>query len=184
MKPEREARIKAWRAKLEAAEPNSPLGRLEASHRRAGLTDRCGHTAERDFENDLGGEILDLIGMIVSGGNMPPPEFLLTLLDDWRAYLNEDQTEVTKSQRPASLERHLIEQPHKSAGNYANRVQRKKESMQVVFDLHGDVAQRLSPLQRRDSRLYRQTFKQAAEDQNKDIENLERQWRRIYKSDN
>lgn len=181
MSPEREAIIKQWRAKLLAADPDTYLGRLEAAHSRAGLSDKYGHITGRDFEEESKGEILDLIQMMISWGYMPPPEFLLALLDDWRAYLTEDQSSLTTLQKAQSLERHLIGKPAKGLGNYANQWKRKRENLQVVLDLHGEAIRKLTPLQRRNSKLYRQAFEQAASDQGKDIESLNRQWRRNKK---
>lgn len=140
MTPERKARLQEWRKQLETADPKSKLGALEAAHRRAGLADGKGHEFSRDWEDDLSGELLDLIQMMLHVGVMPPPEFLLTLMDDWRAYLAADQSTMRPTEVASLLERHLIGPPVKKAGNYANRRAKATKRLQVVLNAHMQAA--------------------------------------------
>lgn len=99
MRNEHRQRIQSWRERLQTASGKSQLGMLEAAHNRAGLDDRYGHMIERECEVDTDMELFDLMGRFVGQGVMPPPELLLTMLEAWYDYLNEQYEEVPEIKR-------------------------------------------------------------------------------------
>lgn len=190
MTPERKARLQEWRSQLEAADPKSKLGALEAAHRRAGLADGKGHEFGRDQEDELSGELLDLIHMMLHVGVMPPPEFLLTLVEDWRAYLAADQSGMRPAERASLLERHLIGDPVRNAGNYANRHAKASNRLQVVLSAHMSAAStiprdRKHDLAWREKNMpkYKRVYEAALDRSGVDVESLKRANRRKRKDE-
>lgn len=154
MTPEKLARIAEWRAKLLEAEPDSTLGKLAGASRQATVIGVDGHDFGREVEKAFGGELLDIVGMCLRAGYMPPAEILLTLVDSWMAYRAEDQRGLSDAMTANALERHLISPPVQKAGNYARRCQ----SIDIQFskDLHvlGAVADMLTPEERKNPLRY------------------------------
>lgn len=189
MSPERAERLREWRKLLEGADPQSRLGRLEAAHRRAGLADGNGHEFTRALEEDVSGELLDLIHMMLHLGVMPPPEFLLTVMDDWRAYLEADQSDMKEAERASLLERKLIGAPVKRAGNYAKRRADASTRLQKILNAHGRAATQTVPRDKRHDKDWREAnmhkyqpaFESALEDSDIDIDSLRRSARRERK---
>lgn len=126
-------RMQEWRERLVSASATSQLGMLEAGHKRAGLTDRFGFDIQREIEEDTGFELFECMQTFMKQGVMPPPEVLLTLLENWQDYLTEDYQDKKGQQRATALERHMIGDFKKGVGNYASR--RRAEAVQLSQDM-------------------------------------------------